>query len=438
MRLANAVDSTPGYRLKLGAMGCTIGRNHRGHLRFRLYWEGREWTEGTKAKDDTPENRRLMEAQAILIAAEMRAGTFDYLKWFPRGNRAILFGREVRRQSERTIRQYYEEWKLDKVSPLVKRSRARKYASHFNAHILPFHGDRYLHLYGVTELRELRAHLAEAKKLKLKTIKNIMNATLRALFRDARAENVIEKNPFEDLPKQWWPKTARPAPDPFSEKERDAILEYFAEKYSKKWPRGWVFLYTMFWTGLRPSELTARRVRDFDPRTGKLEIRSSHAEGEEGMPKTAASKRIVELLEPVAARIMEIIPIHARPDDHLFLNQRGRQLDQKEFATRHFWPALTALKLRKRDFYATRHTFISVMLSHGEPAKRLAEYCGTSLAMIEESYGKWIGSGRAFGAAALAASPSLNPSLHSDDQKQSVKKHVVGMVRGGGFEPPPR
>jgi hypothetical protein len=41
------------------------------------------------------------------------------------------------------------------------------------------------------------------------------------------------------------------------------------------------------------------------------------------------------------------------------------------------------------------------MLSHGQPAKRIAEYCGTSLAMIEGSYGKWIGGNEGFGQAAL-------------------------------------
>jgi hypothetical protein len=40
------------------------------------------------------------------------------------------------------------------------------------------------------------------------------------------------------------------------------------------------------------------------------------------------------------------------------------------------------------------------MLMHGEPAKRIAEYCGTSLAMIESSYGKWIGGSHGFGEAA--------------------------------------
>ena len=37
-----------------------------------------------------------------------------------------------------------------------------------------------------------------------------------------------------------------------------------------------------------------------------------------------------------------------------------------------------------------RHTFISVGLTDGANPKWLADYCGTSLVMIEKHYGKYI------------------------------------------------
>jgi hypothetical protein len=37
-----------------------------------------------------------------------------------------------------------------------------------------------------------------------------------------------------------------------------------------------------------------------------------------------------------------------------------------------------------------RHTFISAGLSNGVNIKWLADYCGTSVAMIEKHYGKYI------------------------------------------------
>jgi hypothetical protein len=38
----------------------------------------------------------------------------------------------------------------------------------------------------------------------------------------------------------------------------------------------------------------------------------------------------------------------------------------------------------------TRHTFIAWALSEGVSLKGLAEYCGTSVQMIEQSYGRYI------------------------------------------------
>ena len=46
--------------------------------------------------------------------------------------------------------------------------------------------------------------------------------------------------------------------------------------------------------------------------------------------------------------------------------------------------------IRPRKFYSTRHTFIAWALSEGANLKGLAEYCGTSVQMIEQSYGRFM------------------------------------------------
>jgi hypothetical protein len=38
----------------------------------------------------------------------------------------------------------------------------------------------------------------------------------------------------------------------------------------------------------------------------------------------------------------------------------------------------------------TRHTFIAGALSEGANLRGLAEYCGTSVQMIEQSYGRYV------------------------------------------------
>jgi hypothetical protein len=75
------------------------------------------------------------------------------------------------------------------------------------------------------------------------------------------------------------------------------------------------------------------------------------------------------------------------------------------------------LEVRPRKFCATRHTFISVALSKGCNLKWVAEYCGTSVEMIEKSYGKFIADD---GAAPLIRSlrgAKIQPSLQTFGEK---------------------
>jgi hypothetical protein len=48
------------------------------------------------------------------------------------------------------------------------------------------------------------------------------------------------------------------------------------------------------------------------------------------------------------------------------------------------------VRLGRASFTPTRHTFISHALSRGTNIKWLAQYCGTSIQMIEKHYGKYI------------------------------------------------
>lgn len=341
-------------------MGCKVKVNRHGFLGFRIYWNGREFSQGTGWRD-TPNNRIKAQGKAVEISEEIRSGKFSYLKWFPRGNKAHEFGAPAPETSETlTVKDYYDEWIREKTPPLVRKSRARSYRSHFVNHVLPLHGHVRLSAYGVAHIRELRVHLIEKKKISLKTAKNVVGASLRALFRDAKAYGKIDKNPFLDLPRQWWPRVASPEPDPFTEAERDKIIEFFFKEYWSQWPQGFVFLYTLFWGGERPSELTARRWRDVDLTSGMLSITTSRTEGEEGAPKTTNSRRTIPLLKPVVDYLEQIKPLGAKPDDYIFIDQQGRPINQWDFSEL-FQDVRMKLKIRHRDF---DHTLPYVHFGH--------------------------------------------------------------------------
>ncbi len=181
----------------------------------------------------------------------------------------------------------------------------------------------------------------------------------------------------------------------------------------------------------------ARRWRDLDLRTGKLSIHTSRTEYEESETKTAASNRTITLNEDVVDYLKQIKPLRAQPGDYIFTQRDRSPINHLNFGDHYFQGALAALKIRHRDFYHTRHTFISVQLSYGENPKQIAEYVGTSAAIIFSRYGRWLGGQDTFGKAALeAAKPKPFPKPHQGLSEEPLRKQVVGLVRGGGFEPP--
>jgi integrase len=346
-------------------MACQVRVNRHGNLCLRLYWQGRDWQEqvtnrGRPARDN-PANRKRIEARAELINEEMAAAAFDYLKWFPNGNRAHEFRPAANKPEPKpqTVRQFYEEWIEKKKPPFVRVGLQRNYKQDFNRYILPFIGDDQLNAVTVEALENFRIHLVDERKLALKTARNIIDGSLRAMIRDAGRR--IERNPFNDLPANWWPRLAQREPDPYTEQERDAILGHYRNN-RPYW--AYAFVYFRFWTGTRPSEATALKWGSVDLVNGKATFALSRHLGEENAPKTRASRRTVTLLPNVIELLKSILPLRVEPNSYVFTDGEGRPIDQSEFA-RGFQAVLRVLKIRPRPFYNTRHTFISIALTLG-------------------------------------------------------------------------
>jgi len=148
----------------------------------------------------------------------------------------------------------------------------------------------------------------------------------------------------------------------------------------------------MFWTGLRTGEAVGLRRGDLDLRRGQLLVRRSRTMGEDNPPKTKRSRRTLTLLPEVLTVLRGMVaPLHATDDAFLFTTMTGTALDQERFVEKPWHRALRGAGVRPRKFYATRHTFISQAVSTpGISLKWLADYCGTSIEMIERHYGRYM------------------------------------------------
>jgi hypothetical protein len=133
----------------------------------------------------------------------------------------------------------------------------------------------------------------------------------------------------------------------------------------------------------RPSRRSKRARPDSN---GGPADSKSRTLGEDNTPKTRKSTRDLALLPDVVAVLRAVKLLHADERTFVFTTQHGTPLDEERFVEMHWRRALRATDVRPRKFYATRHTFMTWALGRGANVKWLADYCGTSLEMIERHY----------------------------------------------------
>ena len=111
-----------------------------------------------------------------------------------------------------TVREYYDVWILQKRPPLVRKSQERDYRRRFNRYILPRFGEVLFRDLTPRRLLEFRDYLLNeaprqkkgARGLSLKTCRNIIDSSFRALVRDARRiDGLLDRDPFESVT---WPR----------------------------------------------------------------------------------------------------------------------------------------------------------------------------------------------------------------------------------------
>lgn len=372
-----------------------------GRLGYRLYCDGWESREPTGLRD-TPKNRERLGRKAAAMSDEMAEGRFDYLRWFPNGTRAALHraAPPPAPPQAQTVGQYITaKWLLHRSQPpLVRASLAATRAAQCRRYIVPLLGAIRLDELRPADLEDFRSTLVRPTReggfgLAMKTGRDIIDSTMRAMYRDARKKDYpsafgttqpVAADPFAVLD---WPRKIVPEPDPFDETERDRTVDHFWQRKRQYH----AFVFVLFFTGLRIAEAIGLRWGDVDLRRSKLHVRRSRTYGEDNAPKTANATRTLTLLPEVVAVLRAVYPLRPTEDAFVFTTEHGTPLDRDRFVEKHWRPALRGCGVKLRKLYATRATFISVALTRKKGAKWLASYCGTSLEMIDKHYGRWMG-----------------------------------------------
>ncbi len=416
-------------------LGGEIEPLRNGKVRLRFRWHGKRYARTTRDPVRTAEERAATERFAAYLAATIRAGK----------NPLTLFKRTEKPTAAKTetVRAYYERWIADKATPLVRKAPARDYRRHLEKYVLPRLGaippdrltprdlvglqaellarplEKHARLRLPAYRREQPETASAPETLSVKTVRNILLGSLRALVRDAARVDEMPIHPHLFAGLQW-PRGIVPGPEPFDPVHRDEVLRWFRTKRfglhagrpgathrPRVHPPYHAFVHLLFWTGMRPSEAAGLHWSDLDLAHGTARVVRSRHLGQERATKTRAAGRIVQLTPETVAVLRAIQPLQVTPTAPVFTNLAGGPIEPKAFST-HWYHCLRALGLPIRGLYATKDTFVSLAMSRGVNLVWLEAQTGVRFETLRRHYGVWM---RSEGANQLGKLVDLAPRL---------------------------
>lgn len=200
---------------------------------------------------------------------------------------------------------------------------------------------------------------------------------LRQVLEQAARWGWIGENPARYIRN---PKPKRPEIQPFvSWEEIEAIADEFDPRFAAipAFAAG---------TGLRPEEFLALERRDLDRDAGVVTVERVYSQGRlKPCAKTSRQRRRVPLRQRVLDALEALPPRLDTP--LLFPAARGGHIDLEKFRQRQWTPALRAAGIPHRRIYDLRHTYATWSLAAGVDLFTLSRRMGTSLAMIDATYG---------------------------------------------------
>ena len=203
-----------------------------------------------------------------------------------------------------------------------------------------------------------------------------ITAALRQTLKAAVYCRYISTNPAED---------AGPNPQPIRTKIEPFTLAEIDRLAVELGPWG-PFPIVAAETGLRPAELAGLEWRDIHQADGVLLVERTCTNGElRPYGKTVRSRRRV----PLTTRALDALDTLPRRIDTpaVFASPRSKRLDTHNFRAREWIPALDAAGIRRRRIYDLRHTFATHALAAGLGLFELSRYMGTSVELIDKTYG---------------------------------------------------
>lgn len=232
---------------------------------------------------------------------------------------------------------------------------------------------------GDTPIRRITPEDVSAWRLTLPAgSRHQIHAVLKMVLRRGQAWGLLVRNPCDEVRNPTPKREERTHFASWADIEQlDAELGYF---------QGFAIIGAG--TGLRPAELLGLEAGDVDLVGRVLVVRRQVVEGRVlEFTKTSRSRRRV----PLRSVVMGALEDRVARGGFVFIGERGGMLDLRAWRRRVWNPARDAAGLAE-DLtpYAMRHTYASMSLAAGISTFQLARRMGTSVAMIDQTYGHLV------------------------------------------------
>ena len=337
---------------------------------------------------DNPDNRKLAEAKARQIEADIIYERFDPTLERYSPPKAVAIERPQTTETLTQLYKRYIEVKSSTARPGTKKNGYNVMLNHIRRS--PFANvDPDLETTGYAQ----KLFDWASQTLSADTCRRLMtqlNACLKWAIESKRVK--LTRSPFEGLAgkaKKLIKKSEDEETDinPFTSSERDAIIEAFRTHpdYSHYYP----YVYFCFYVGCRPSEAISLTWNDISEDFSQITFRSVVVAGEKGKQKCSGLKTQKKRTFPCNRQVREILSQVSQTgknaNSQVFTSVTGKVIDIGYF--RGVWvKVLDKLGIEYRKPYQMRHTFITLYLDAGLDAKDIGKLVGNSPAMIYKHY----------------------------------------------------
>jgi integrase len=321
---------------------------------------------------DTKTNRRIAEAKAAVIEADILFERFDptLFKYkppvYPLPPGKLIY---IASLTLPELWQQYTEFKSKSLSPSSLRD-FKKVANHISR----------LPTQSLKEGKKIAHHLLDT--LTTDSARRTL-VQLNACCEWALDRELIDKNPFEGMARRV-KVTKNVSINPFTADERDLIINAFeASSYHRPYAS---FVKFLFLTGCRTSEAVGLQWQHIDPFLSSITFQEVVVEGQRSQTTKTHKVRKFPVNSTLKELLVSLRSEAPQPEAPVFTDGQGNLVNPNNFLRRHWQPVVKGLSISYRPQYNTRHTFITLCLEAQCPIAQVAAWVGNSPEIILRHY----------------------------------------------------